>query len=260
MSEPDDITPPPEQRLPAARRQAMLQSILAAADAPKVRVAHRWVAPALTAAAVVVIVAGGGLVTSRHHESGGTPTPLTAAGRPSHPPGASCRGQIAGLHLPDLGAAESVTADRRYAGGRLALHETKQAWVVCDDPSAREGGPPVLFQAHRRFEPYHPDASTLAILETAGPHPRFVAAGRDFDGVRAISYTFPDGTTVSARVGVNGLWSMTYLPSTGILRDGAVDSSGLAPVVVTVHYTAKPLHSVTLQWGKDICLSTDPGC
>lgn len=159
--------------------------------------------------------------------------------------------------------------------GTTYLYETKSAWVVCDDSTAVPGGPrsergytPTLVSSHLKSGSYQPDTSTLAISENWLSKPnsgwpastfRF-AAGRDFDGVQAISYTFPDNHTAQAVVGQNGLWSRTYLPTDGILTDQKTNTFNLDPIEVTVDYTGRETETFTLRWGLDTCAQLNHGC
>ncbi len=188
----------------------------------------------------------------------------------------SCDDEIDSLHEPSLRGA-SVTAERDAGRGTTYLYETKSAWVVCDDTTAAPGGPqsemgfsPTLVSFHQKSETYQPDTGTLGISENyisdingAIGSAYFFAAGRDFDGVQAISYKFPDGHTEDAVVGQNGLWSMNYLvtdPSTVRLYAGGRQ---LDPIEVTVHYSpggGGGTDTFTLQWGLNTCAQVNHGC
>jgi len=61
-------------------------------------------------------------------------------------------------------------------------------------------------------------------------------------------------------VGVNGLWSMTYLPTTGPLADPRVNETTLDPIQVTVDYTDGHTDSFTLQWFDNTCAQINHGC
>ncbi|MFY9915941.1 MAG: hypothetical protein WAK18_14820 [Nocardioidaceae bacterium] len=167
---------------------------------------------------------------------------------------------------PLAGATE--TASRAGGIGTTYLYESKAAWVVCDDFASVDGGAPTLLSWHLKSDPYLPTAKTVGISENAVGKPghldhQYVAGGRDFDGVRAISYAFPDGHTEDAVVGQNGLWSMNYQPTTGVLVDPTTNERTLDPIKVTVSYTASAgggTDTFTLQWGLGTCGQTNHGC
>jgi len=194
-----------------------------------------------------------------------TPPPLTAT--PGPPTGhISCPTELGDLGDPSLRGA-TVTAERGYGPWTTYLYETKSTWIVCDDFAAQGGGRPTLLAPHDESKPYEPDVSTLAISENSAWKPdgapgdyQLLAAGRDFAGVRAISYTFPDKHTEQAVVGQNGLWSMTYLPADGILADPKTNTFNLDPIQVTVDYTDGGTKVFTLQWGLDTCAQVNHGC
>jgi hypothetical protein len=173
----------------------------------------------------------------------------------------SCDAEVASLarSRAELEGA-AVTAERGFGASTTLLYETKTAWVVCDDWAAEDGGPPTLWNYHERSDAYAPSPQTLAIstnlLAGSGPETaQYVAAGRDFDGVEAIAYDFPDGHVEQAVVGRNGLWSMTYLTEEPL--------STTQPVHVTVDYTEAGgggSETFTLQWGTDTCAQLNHGC
>ncbi len=178
----------------------------------------------------------------------------------------ACKDEVRLLHEPTLRGA-SVTAERGYGSGTTYLYETKSAWVVCDDLSASDGGSPTLFSPHDKSQSYQPDTSTLAISENVITKPdgtwasaQYVAAGRDFNGVQAISYAFPDGHTEGAVVGRNGLWSMTYLATDGPLFNPRTNALDLEPIEVTVDYTSGDDRTFTLEWALDTCAQISHGC
>lgn len=206
-------------------------------------------APPLTGAETTSITAG--TATSARVP----PPPLVAT---------TCDEEVAGLPERELDGA-AWTAAMDYDLGTTWLYETKTAWVVCDDFAASDGGAPTLFAVHHTSAAYEPDPSTLAISENfqfrAGVFAsQYVAAGRDFDGVQAISYHFPDGHTQAAVVGENGLWSMTYLPTDGPLNDPDTDQTTFDPIEVMVTFSGGETRSFTLQWGLDTCAQTNHGC
>ena len=189
----------------------------------------------------------------------------------------SCADEVSGfakVQEPALQGA-TVTAERDSGAGTTYLYATKSAWVVCDDSTAVLGGPesekgytPTLVSSHLKSESYQPDTDTLAIsmnfigsadyssIESA----YFFAAGRDFDGVQAISYTFPDGHTERAVVGENGLWSMAYVITDRPTLNLFADTSQLDPVDVTVASTGGDTAKHALQWGLDTCAQLNHGC
>jgi len=179
---------------------------------------------------------------------------------------ASCEQEVSESAEPGLRDA-TVTAERDYGAGTTYLYETKSAWVVCDALAAAGSASPTLLATHQKSQPYEPDKATLAISEnptvdSAGDqvYSQFLAAGRDFDGVQDIAYHFPDGHTQDAVVGQNGLWSMTYLPTEGVLADPEVNHMHLDPIWVSVRLTGGDVRSFTLSWGLDTCAQTNHGC
>ena len=175
---------------------------------------------------------------------------------------ASCQQEIADMGDASLEGAV-VTAQRDYGAGTSFLFESSKAWVVCDTWAGLDGGAPTLLPIHAESAPYEPGVATLSLsenLQMGNPMPsEFVAGGRGFDGVRAIAYTFPDGHTEDA-VTVDGLWSMTYLPTSGVLTDPDVDETTLGPITVSVHLTNGDTTTYTLQWGVDTCAQINHGC
>lgn len=185
---------------------------------------------------------------------------MTAGNKP-----VSCDEEAANVLDERLPGAH-VTDERNYGPGTTYLYETKAAWVVCDNLADSDGGSPTLFSVHDKSQAYQPSTETLAISQNfnidqdEGWVSQFVAAGRDFDGVQANSYSFPDGHTEEAVVGQNGLWSMTYLPTDGVLVDPMTNFSNLGPIEVTVNYTGGDVRNFTLQWGLHTCAQTNHGC
>jgi hypothetical protein len=200
------------------------------------------------------------------------PPTVTAAAPPATPstaPGGgpgSCDKDIEQLGEPGLHGA-SVTAQRTTGPATTSLYETKSAWIVCDDLTASDGGAPTLFALHEKAQGYKPDVSTLKVSDNIITNPdgtvrydQFVAAGRDFDGVRAISYVFPDGHIEDAVVGQNGLWSMNYLANGGLFLEPDTNLTTLDPIEVTVHYTSGDVRTFSLKWGLDTCAQINHGC
>lgn len=167
-------------------------------------------------------------------------------------------------------AGARVTASRAGDIGATYLYETKSSWVVCDDFASGDGGVSTLLTPHDNQQAYTPSAKTLTVSNNTigGPnsanwHYQYFAAGADFDGVRAIAYTFPDGHTEDAVVGQNGLWSMNYQPTTGLLADPKTNYSKLGPITVDVTYAQSgrtSTDSFTLPWGEGTCGQTNHGC
>lgn len=199
----------------------------------------------------------------------GTST-VTAPAAPYPPTGhgelgeaTTCQQEIDALAEPSLDGA-TVTADRDYGAGVTSLFETKSGWIVCDTWATIDGGAPTLFSVHEKSGQYEPNVSTLAVSENFGsgdPLPaEYVAGGRDFDGVQAIAYTFPDGHVEDAVVGQTGLWSMVYLPTSGVLTDLDQNEATLDPITVRVSLTNGDEATYTLQWGEDTCAQINHGC
>ncbi len=192
-------------------------------------------------------------------------------GLPNKP--VSCDDEVGELahQEPNLRGA-AVTAQRDTDIGTIFLYETKTAWVVCDDSTAVTDGPqsergysPTLISYQLKSQDYKANTDTLAISENflgtpANGSSYFFAAGRDFDGVEAISYKFPDGHTEDAVVGQNGLWSMSYLPTEGVLADPKTNTSQLDPITVTLQHEYDSYWSASLEWGLDTCAQLNHGC
>ncbi len=204
----------------------------------------------------------------------GTATPPTPTVQvpPIRPTAQNCADAVNELIQqgePELAGA-TVTAQRAGDRGTTYLYESKSAWVICDDFAGGDGGLPTLLAAHSKQKPYVPSAKTLQISDntiggpnTANWHYQYFAAGADFDGVQAISYTFPDGHTEDAVVGQNGMWSMNYQPTSGPLADPKTNYNNLGPIKVTVAYTQSGGSSndtFTLPWGLGTCGQTNHGC
>ncbi len=199
--------------------------------------------------------------SGKHVIHRGTYVLPTQGGALPNDPATTCEQEIAGLGAPGLDGA-TVTADRSYGDFTTSLYETKTAWIVCDTGATVDGGAPTLFSPHQKADAYRPDLESLAIsMNFSLDDPswaQYVAAGRDFDGVQAISYAFPDGHVENAAVGVNGLWSMTYLPTSGPLTRG--NFNGLDPVQVTVDYTDGSHDVFSLAWASGTCAQINHGC
>lgn len=199
------------------------------------------------------------------------PSPSTVGpgdpGVPTGPvPATSCAQEIARAAEPSLRGA-AVTAERDYGPGTIYLYETKTAWVVCDDLSATDGGAPTLLSFHDKARRYEPYAVTTAVSENLitnsdgnWVYDQFVAGGRDFDGVEAITYVFPDGHVEDAVVGRNGMWSMVYLATDGVFMDPNTNETRLDPIKVRVRYTGGGIHTFNLRWGLDTCAQLNHGC
>lgn len=209
------------------------------------------------------------------HESAAPPPKTAEPGFPQLPDEApvSCDEEVAEMAQmePSLRGA-AVTAQRDTAIGTIYLYETKAAGVVCDDTTAVPGGPqsekgyvPTLISFHQKSEDYRLDSETLAISQNYiaspdGAYSYFFAAGRDFDGVEAISYTFPDGHTEDAVLGKNGFWSMSYLPTEGVLADPKTNTFRLDPIKVTLRHSYDDFWVASLEWGLDTCAQLNHGC
>lgn len=201
--------------------------------------------------------------------SGGPPVAVTPGSTlvpTGQSPGTSCDQEIAHAAEPNLRGA-TVTAERDYGPGTTYLYETKTAWVVCDNLTGTDGGASTLLQLHNKSKPYKPDASTLAVSENFITKPdgspiydQFVAGGRDFDGVRAISYVFPDGHVEHAIVGKTGMWSMVYLADKGPFVDPKTNETNLDPIKVKVFRTDGWVQVLHLRWGLDTCAQLNHGC
>lgn len=172
-----------------------------------------------------------------------------------------CVSAIDDLANPDLESGLSVTDSRAYGSGTTRLFETSTAWIICDDFSAGYGVAPTLFSPHVTSTPYVPDLGTLAISDnSSGTSWQYLAAGLSFPGVLSISYSFPDGHVEHATIDPNGLWSMLYLPTSGILTEADTNFATLAPVTATVHDTNGDVQTFALQWGVNTCAQINHGC
>ncbi|HSV39542.1 MAG TPA: hypothetical protein VLI04_12360, partial [Nocardioidaceae bacterium] len=142
--------------------------------------------------------------------------------------------------------------------GTTSLYATADAWVVCDTFASQDGGVPTLLETHPQAAPYVPDRSTLAISTNflGQGQAQYFAAGKVFDGVDVIEYTFPDGKTVRAKTS-NDFWVMDYRPEDGPLASG--DLRGLKPIVVSVEGPSTGA-GWSLEWGKDTCAQRNHGC
>ena len=203
----------------------------------------------------------------------GPPEPLPSTVGPGDPgvptgsvPATSCVQEIARAAEPSLRGA-AVSAERDYGPGTIYLYETKTAWVVCDDLSATDGGAPTLLSFHDKARRYEPYAVTTGVSENLitnsdgnWVYDQFVAGGRDFDGVEAITYVFPDGHVEDAVVGRNGMWSMVYLATDGVFMDPNTNETRLDPIKVRVRYTGGGIHTFNLRWGLDTCAQLNHGC
>jgi hypothetical protein len=82
----------------------------------------------------------------------------------------------------------------------------------------------------------------------------FSAGGRKLQAVRAIIYTFPDGHDVKATIGRNGVWSVSYSPTSGRLLDGSMDRILLLdPPWAAVTYTNGYVDRLPLRWPRPSC-------
>jgi len=164
---------------------------------------------------------------------------------------------------PPVSCAEAVAEASLKGAAMVAEHGTTQlwanpagAWQICDSFSSQDGGQPTLLARHRAGEAYLPDRHSLAIstnVDNDGKVQLF-AAGKPFDGVDSIDYTFADGHTESA-VFQGGMWAMEY--DLTLTADNRVPAAG----PVTVDWSG-PAGSggITLKWPADTCAQTNHGC
>jgi hypothetical protein len=117
-------------------------------------------------------------------------------------------------------------------------------WVACDVTAGAAGGKPALLAstdgaADTGFDPHSLALSTTVVPGSDGSRVRLVAAGRAPWRVDEISYTFPDGHTEQARFATSEddsqevWWSVTYMPTEGVLVDPDTEAD-LGPVTVSV--------------------------
>ncbi len=281
-----DLTPPDPGPMSDDRKHEIRAQVLAAIGASQPP-RRGWLGPGLAAAAVAAIVATGVYIT---HDDGSnrSTSPLQPADTtvsahtvpsttiqkgpppPAPPPAENCADAVNELIMqsaPPLAGA-TPTASRAGTIGTTYLYESKAAWVVCDDFASVDGGAPTLLPWHLKSDPYSPTGRTIDVSENVVGEPghlhhQYLAGGRNFTGVRAISYTFPDGHTEQAIIGQDGLWTMNYQPTAGILVDPNVNESELDPIKGSVTYdaaTGGAIDTTTLRWILRTCAQTNHGC
>ena len=161
--------------------------------------------------------------------------------------------------VPNFLEGASELSSIAYAGGTVTLFGTGSKWIICDDWAATsDGGAPTLFGDAPTDAPLSKDLVRISqnySMEDAHVA-QFVAGGPLIDGVKSISYAFPDGHTEKATMN-DTMWAMAYLPTSGPLVDG-----GRAPgsIGVTVTHDDGTTEDFTLQWGLDTCAQINHGC
>jgi len=255
-----DLNPPSEQPLSPDAKSRIRAKLLA--ERPR----RSRVLPFVAAAAVVAVMAAAALLANRGDEKEPetlapaatattdqtieptpTATPTSAATQQGEEPKNPCATEV-----PLKGATATATI------GTTSLYENDGAWVVCDTFASQDGGVPTLLETHQQGAPYAPDQATMAIsMNFLGQgQAQYFAAGKVFEGVDVIEYTFPDGKKVKAEIS-NGFWVMDYRPESGPLTEG--DLRGLAPVEVSVEGPSAG-SGWSLEWGVDTCAQRNHGC
>lgn len=178
----------------------------------------------------------------------------TDRGFPPQEPAVSCAKEV-----PDFLEGASELSSITYAGGTATLFGTGSKWIICDDWAATsDGGSPTLLGGAPTDPPLSKDLfqlSTNYSMEDADVA-QFVAGGPLIDGVKSISYTFPDRHTEQATMN-NKMWAMAYLPTGGPLIDGGRPSDSVEVNVTHDHGTTEDF---TLQWALDTCAQINHGC
>jgi hypothetical protein len=255
-----DLTPPSEQPLPRAAKDRIRAQLMT--EQPR----RSRFTPYVAAAAVVAVMAAGALLADGGGEEdtvapGGT-TDTTGNPDATDVPAPTITPTPTVKATPERGPCDEAVplkdATLTATIGTTSLYESAGAWVVCDTFASQDGGVPTLLETHQQAAPYLPDRTTMAIsMNFLGTgQSQYFAAGKAFDGVDVIEYTFPDGKTVRAKM-AGGFWVMDYRPGDGPLAQG--DLRGLDPVEVSVEGPSTG-EGWTLEWGVDTCAQRNHGC
>jgi hypothetical protein len=290
-----DLTPPPERRLPDDARDR-IHDLLVNAEPPSSR--PRWAVPLAAAAAVALVASVGAALalndrgsqddavtplSTTSSEPTPTPTstptssPTNGSPEPCGPDTSQEKGSVIkaqshlcrvtglpGANTEDAGTCANqvplrdpeVFAQR----GTTAIYDDGAQWIVCDTFATQDGGVPTLLAVHDDNASYEPSAANLAISENhlMGGGDQFFAAGKTFDGVTRIRYTFPGGHVEDATM-ADGMWLVDYRPTSGPLADPQVNETTLDPIRVTVTRPTST-QTFTLPWGEGTCAQTNHGC
>ena len=234
--------------LDPATRAVLRDRVLAGIDRSGDR--RPWAAPLAAAAAVGVLAAGTGYVALSGDDAPRTLAPASAGPAPvqAADDDAGCDRFVL-LHggvRPPVARAGAADATFAVAGGGWGLCDPEPVASVGEDANREE----TLLHLITLGELHAPVpgmlTSNLADYVSRGLAQVFVAEGALPDGVDAITYGFPDGSTEQAEIS-GGRWLMTHTATEGDLVDPAVDPTTLDPVTVTVSGAGGD-ETLTLEW------------
>lgn len=298
-----DLTPPPEEPMPDHTKASIRERLLADAQRADEPTHTRWLVPGLVAAAVLCVVGVGAWAVNLGSEStdrqvqpagsdSATPTEESQTPGPTDtpPPATDAPPPVTeDTDVPTDQGATRITCNqelRRTTGIRgpeevarighgdatTSFMSDGSRWLVCDDLHASQAGEsPVLLPPHRASAPYAPSPENLAFATTSlmdqnfeSELVHFLAAGRMFEGVEEIAYTFPDGHTEVAgtTTDANGdsWWAMNYEADSGLFLKPTLNYLKLDPVEVVVTYTDGRTERSDLRWGEHDCAHINIGC
>jgi len=261
----DDLTPPPDESLPAQSRARIRADLLATAQDGRAG-ARRWLVPIVAAAAVLVVVGVAGWAVQAGRDDDGapvgvpTPTPTATAPdpEPSEPSGkatlslSTCTDPL-GQVLADAQQAVAFPADE--VGGETTMWVAGESYALCD---VRAGitvvHKPVSMTTADGVAPYQ--VSSIYPRTEDGFRTVQVAGGLVPEGAMAydVSYTFPDGHTERATTTTDDQrrtwWRMVYSYA------GEPDPT---PIRVTVRYSGAQ-KEYSLKPGVDTCAQANETC
>ena len=269
----------PEERSLTVQAKAMHRAELLRQITPADR-RRRWLLPTAATAAAVAVVAVAGAVLAGGDDPGSRPvdpaggasstsskeSPNSDSASPDQPsasirPGRSGRVPLgprtrlrsescSELRMPVAGAREisSVVIGRTT----VRLYSNSEAWIVCDEWAALDGGPATLLHPHRFGSEVTKEQLGISMnFSMDDPDVgEYVAGGALPEDVAAITYTFADGHVEQATT--NGeMWAIAYFTS-------GRDVHGDATVEVAMRNGS--VRTFTLRFPEDFCSQSNHGC
>jgi hypothetical protein len=142
------------------------------------------------------------------------------------------------------------------AGGRAALCEDSGATATVHRPRA--------FPATYPMAPETLGWSTVSYRAGGGWREAYVAGGSLPAEVTGITYVWPGGDVVEARIATdeagNRWWSVGHVPTDGPMTGPGVNLLDLDPVQVTLHLAGGGEEELSLSWGGNECAQVNHGC
>ncbi len=148
--------------------------------------------------------------------------------------------------------------------GEVGIWVNGDRATLCED----SGGTATVHRG-RPFPASYPMAeetlqwSTVNYQDGAESRSAYVAGGSLPDGVTGITYVWPGGDRVDARIATdaagNRWWSVGHVPTDGPMINPKGGLMSLDPVEVTISLSGTQDH-VTLPWGGNECAQVNHGC